>query len=114
MLLIKNYIKDSMSNISILGHRITTGLQETVDPKIRYIGHIRSEKCSPKCRIRLIVCIHIGKYLHTHIQAICLDWENILGLAVSGARDLIFEAFAIWSIEVCFDFSIAVRKVEGS
>jgi hypothetical protein len=52
--------------------------------------------------------------MHTDIQVKSLDWENGLGLAVSAANNLIFEAFAIWSIKVCFDFSIAASSVEGS
>jgi hypothetical protein len=115
ILLIKKLIKNSMSNICILGYRVTNGLQKTVSPKIRHIGHIRSENHSPTCRICHIchlICIHTGTCLHTHIKAICPDWENILGLAVFAACDLIFEAFAVWNIEVCFNFSIAVWTVE--
>jgi hypothetical protein len=52
--------------------------------------------------------------LHTYIQAKFQDWENILGLAVSAAGDLVFEVFAVWNIEAGFDFSISAWTAEFS
>ena len=42
--------------------------------------------------------------------------ENFLGLVVSAAAagDLIFEAFAVRSIEICFDLFITEWTAEGS
>jgi hypothetical protein len=101
-----------MRNICILRDGVTPRLQKAVSTEARHIRHISSKNYRPTRQISRIICIHIRTRLHTHIETVCPDGENVFHLAVFTAGDLISERSAGGYVEVGYDLTIPAGTVK--